>query len=137
MPSLWYENTPFVILEAFEAGVPVIADPKRADLSAYSGVNVLKPNRAELEMATQLPCETDEQVDTASRITLGKIGAEAIMATRSADGMSLIRPGFEALHLPAKATKVVDVSGAGDTVVATAAVAIAAGTHAGDHLRAA
>ena len=58
VPSIWYENTPLTILEAFQAGVPVIADPKRADLSAYSGVNVLKPNRVELEMATQLPCDS-------------------------------------------------------------------------------
>ncbi len=109
------------------AGLPVIADPKRADLSAYAGVTVLKPNRAELATALGMPCDDDDDIAAAAQAAVGDLGLEALMVSRSRQGMTLAVRGAEPLHLPARALEVFDVSGAGDTVVATTAVALAAG----------
>jgi len=116
-----------VIAEARAASVPIIADPKREDFSAYSGVDVLKPNRAELELASRLPCETNEAVETAARSAMRGCAIGALLVSRSEHGMSLVPRDAKPLHLPSGAREVRDVSGAGDTVVATAAVAVAAG----------
>ena len=115
------------IAAAKAAGVPVVADPKRADFEAYSGVAVLKPNRLELAAATQLECTSDAEVVAAARKAIGEYEIGAMMVSRSELGMTLVQRNVEPLHLPAKALEVFDVSGAGDTVVATTAVALAAG----------
>ncbi len=112
---------------AKRASVPVIADPKRHDLSAYAGVTVLKPNRGELSRALRMPCDTDEEVEAAASRVAIDCGIESVLVSRSEHGMSLISPGRPAIHLPARALEVFDVSGAGDTVVATTAVAVAVG----------
>jgi len=117
----------FAIAEAKAAGVPVVADPKRHDLAAYSGVTILKPNKAELAAAARLPCGTDSEVEEAARHAMSEFGIDAMMVSRSEQGMTLVRRDVEPLHFPAKALEVFDVSGAGDTVVATTAVALAAG----------
>jgi D-beta-D-heptose 7-phosphate kinase/D-beta-D-heptose 1-phosphate adenosyltransferase len=115
------------IAEARAAGVPVITDPKRDDFGAYSGVAVLKPNRAELAAATRLPCASDAEVVAAARKAMSDHQIDAMMVSRSEQGMTLLQRDAEPLHLAAKALEVFDVSGAGDTVVATTAVALAAG----------
>ena len=115
------------IAEARSAGVPVVGDPKRDDFDAYSGVTILKPNQAELASAARLPCENDAEVEAAARKTMNDYGIDAMLVSRSEQGMSLVQRDAEALHLSAKALEVFDVSGAGDTVVATTAVALAAG----------
>ena len=115
------------IAAARAAGVPVIADPKRDDFEAYSGVAVLKPNQAELAAATRLPCRNDAEVEASARWAMSDCGIDAMMVSRSEQGMMLVQRDAEPLHLPAKALEVFDVSGAGDTVVATTAVALAAG----------
>ncbi|MBW2697077.1 MAG: D-glycero-beta-D-manno-heptose-7-phosphate kinase [Deltaproteobacteria bacterium] len=115
------------IAKAKVAGVPVIVDPKREDFSVYSGATVLKPNRAELEAGGRQACQTDAEIELAARGVARDCRIDAVLVTRSQQGMSLIRPDCEALHLRAKALEVSDVSGAGDTVVATTAVALASG----------
>jgi D-beta-D-heptose 7-phosphate kinase/D-beta-D-heptose 1-phosphate adenosyltransferase len=115
------------IAAARAAGVPVIADPKRDDFEAYAGVAVLKPNQAELAAAARLPCGSDKEVEAAARKAMRDCGIDAMLVSRSEQGMSLVERHAPPMHLPAKAREVFDVSGAGDTVVATAAVAIAAG----------
>ena len=112
---------------AAEAGVPVIADPKRVDFEAYAGVTLLKPNQAELAAAGRMPCGDDAEVEAAARKVMSDCGIDAMMVTRSEHGMSLIENDLEPRHMPTKALEVFDVSGAGDTVVATTAVAMAAG----------
>jgi len=109
------------------AGVPVIADPKRHDFEAYAGVTLLKPNSAELAQAARMPCSEDAEIEDAAREVMRRCGIEAMLVSRSERGMSLVLSGATPHHLPARAIEVFDVSGAGDTVVATTAVALAAG----------
>ena len=89
---------------------------------------MVTPNRRELAEATGLPTASDAEVVAAARTLIERTGVEAVLVTRSQDGMTLLRadvPGVP-LHLPATAREVYDVSGAGDTVVATVAAALAA-----------
>jgi D-beta-D-heptose 7-phosphate kinase/D-beta-D-heptose 1-phosphate adenosyltransferase len=112
---------------AAERGRIVIADPKRADFSAYRGATILTPNEHEVRIATHIAAEHDTEADRAGRAALEMTEGEAVLVTRSAKGMTLARRGCPALHLPTRAREVADVSGAGDTVVAALAVALSAG----------
>ncbi len=115
------------ILERTRAkGRLVIADPKRADFSAYRGVTVLTPNELEVRVATRIDAEHDAEADRAGRMALAATGGEAVLVTRSAKGLTLVCKDAEALHLPTRAREVADVSGAGDTLVAALAVALGA-----------
>lgn len=115
-----------VIAAAGKAGKPVIVDPKGIDYAIYSGATLVTPNRKELHDATRMAVDTDDAVIAAGRLLLETCGIEQVLATRSADGMSLIT-AQTATHMTAAAREVFDVSGAGDTVVATLAAALAAG----------
>ena len=106
-------------------GKPVLVDPKRRDLAAYRGATILTPNRKELTEATGLPCESDAEARAAAARAQEACGA-AILLTRSEKGMSYFPTDGEPLHLATAAQEVFDVSGAGDTVVAVIAAAIAA-----------
>ena len=114
------------ISAANSAGVPVIADPKSTDFSRYQGVTLLTPNRKEMIAAAGLPCDTNENVTAAARNVLDRDGIEALLVTRSEAGMSLITSD-DAVHVPAQAQEVFDVSGAGDSVIACLALAMASG----------
>jgi D-beta-D-heptose 7-phosphate kinase/D-beta-D-heptose 1-phosphate adenosyltransferase len=107
-------------------GAPVIVDPKRKSFADYRGAAYITPNRRELSEAVRLPTETDEEAAGAAAEAIAQSGA-AILLTRSEKGMSLFRSGAAPIHLPAEAREVFDVSGAGDTVVAVVAAALAAG----------
>ena len=118
-----------LIAAARPRSVPVIVDPKGTEYGRYGGATVVTPNRRELAEATGLPTASDAEVVAAARTLIERTGVEAVLVTRSQDGMTLLRadvPGVP-LHLPATAREVYDVSGAGDTVVATVAAALAAG----------
>jgi len=108
-------------------GKPVIADPKRPDFRAYRGVTVLTPNELEVRVATHIDAEHDAEADRAGRAALEATGGEAVLVKRSAKGLTLARRGEAAMHFPTRAREVADVSGAGDTLVAALAVALAAG----------
>jgi D-beta-D-heptose 7-phosphate kinase/D-beta-D-heptose 1-phosphate adenosyltransferase len=103
----------------------VIVDPKRADFSAYRGADLLTPNRAELARSSGLPVGTDAEAEAAALKAQVAFGG-AVLLTRSEQGMSYYHPGRAPLHAPTVAREVFDVSGAGDTVVATLATALAA-----------
>ena len=105
----------------------VIVDPKGRDYSRYKGANILTPNQRELAEATGLPADGDKGVEQAARRLLKTTLAEAIVVTRGADGMSIVPAKGKVHHLPALAREVFDVSGAGDTVIATLATALAGG----------
>jgi len=115
-------------------GKVVIADPKSRDLTIYNGANILTPNRAELTAATGMPCETDEQAELAARVAQQAFGGD-ILLTRSEKGLSFFPAGGPASHYPTLARQVFDVSGAGDTIVGTLAVAIAAGVAIAEAIR--
>jgi D-beta-D-heptose 7-phosphate kinase/D-beta-D-heptose 1-phosphate adenosyltransferase len=116
-----------MIAAARRAGKPVIVDPKGADFSRYRGATLLTPNRRELADATQMPVDTDAGVEAAARHLIEICDVGAVLCTRGAEGMSLVEAPGAVHHLPAAAREVFDVSGAGDTVVATLAAGIAAG----------
>lgn len=108
-------------------GLPVIVDPKGTDWSKYRGATIVTPNLKELGQALGRELENDDQViEAAGREALARFGMSMLLVTRSERGMSLISD--EALHVPVEAREVFDVSGAGDTVVATLAVALASGS---------
>ena len=112
---------------AREAGIPVVVDPKRTDCTAYAGASVLTPNALELSRATGLPTATDAEVESAGAALLARASCDALLVTRSEKGMSLLRPDEKVLHIPTRAREVADVSGAGDTVIATLALMLASG----------
>jgi D-beta-D-heptose 7-phosphate kinase/D-beta-D-heptose 1-phosphate adenosyltransferase len=108
---------------ARERGIPVIVDPKRTDFAAYAGATYLTPNRGELAKATGFVCDQDDSCRRAAAAAIAATGA-GILLTRSEQGMSLYPVGGEEILLPTEAQEVFDVSGAGDSVVATFALAI-------------
>lgn len=106
--------------------IPVIVDPKGTDFAKYSGATLLTPNMSEFEAVVGECC--DEVALVAKAHTLvSDTKLSGLLLTRSEQGMTLIQPQSSELHLPAKAREVYDVTGAGDTVISTLAVAIAAG----------
>ncbi len=109
------------------AGKKVIADPKRAEFSAYRGVDVLTPNEQEAARAGGVPCDTDEGAVLAGERALAQAEAGAVLVTRSARGLTLVRRGAAPLHVPTRSLAGADVSGAGDTLIAAFAIAIACG----------
>jgi D-beta-D-heptose 7-phosphate kinase/D-beta-D-heptose 1-phosphate adenosyltransferase len=104
----------------------VIADPKRADFAAYRGATLLTPNEAEIGLATRIDVHDDASAERAGRAALAASEADAVLVTRSEKGMTLVRLDAATVHLPTRAREVADVSGAGDTLVAALAVALAA-----------
>ncbi len=110
------------IAVARKAGVPVVVDPKQRDFRVYAGATVLTPNLHELDAAAP-----GLALDVAIARLLPTLDGAALLVTRSADGMSLFRGDRPAFHMPALAKEVFDVTGAGDTVVATLALALGAG----------
>jgi len=108
-------------------GLPVIVDPQGNNYDAYMGAALVTPNRKELADATGLPTSSTEEIIVSASQLARQSGIEAILATRSGDGMTLIRNADNYAHFPAEAKEVFDVSGAGDTVVACIATAVSAG----------
>ena len=123
------------IAAAEASGIPVAADPKHADFSRYRGVTVLKPNRHEIRRATGIDCHDDDTTEAAGRHALAAASAKAIVVTRGEHGLSVVTADGPALHLPTQARQVFDVSGAGDTVIAALAVALASGAPLADAAR--
>ncbi|RMF88089.1 MAG: bifunctional D-glycero-beta-D-manno-heptose-7-phosphate kinase/D-glycero-beta-D-manno-heptose 1-phosphate adenylyltransferase HldE [Nitrospirae bacterium] len=109
------------------AGVPVVGDPKGRDYRRYRGVTLLTPNRKEAAEATGIALTDAAAVERAGARLLEIVGSEAMLITLSEEGMALFRRGEPPLRLPTRAREVYDVTGAGDTVVAALAAALAAG----------
>ncbi len=116
-----------LIAAAKKSKKPIVVDPKGNDYGIYKGASVITPNRAELSRAVNRDVRTTEEVVQAAHEVIASAGVDAILVTRSEEGMSLVRKGAEPIHIPAFAVKVRDVSGAGDTVVATFAAMLAMG----------
>nr|WP_314436281.1 D-glycero-beta-D-manno-heptose 1-phosphate adenylyltransferase [uncultured Brevundimonas sp.] len=108
-------------------GAPVVVDPKGRDFARYGAVDVIKPNASELAGATGLPVETDAEIEAALAILLAQTTARAVIVTRAGKGMSLARRDGSVQHFPGRAREVFDVSGAGDTVLASLGLALGAG----------
>ncbi|MBK7661332.1 MAG: D-glycero-beta-D-manno-heptose-7-phosphate kinase [Betaproteobacteria bacterium] len=114
-------------------GKPVLVDPKGSDYARYRGATVLTPNRSEFrEVAGRWTDEAD--LASRARKLRADLDLEALMVTRSEEGMSLFTAA-EARHEPTRAREVYDVSGAGDTVIATLSLMVAAGASLGSAMR--
>ena len=113
-----------VIDAANERGKPVLVDPKGRDYSIYRGATLITPNRQELADATHSPARTDEEIAAAAAELRDLAGAKAVLVTRSEAGMTLVSDDA-AVHVPAYAVRVRDVSGDGDTVVAVLSAMLA------------
>lgn len=122
-----------MIRSARAAGKPVLADPKGDDYQRYSGATLLTPNRSEFrEVAGSW--KTEAELNAKAEKLRTELQLDALLVTRSEDGMSLYRAG-EVLHEPTQTREVFDVSGAGDTVIATLAVMLASGADLRDAVR--
>ncbi|MDS4027701.1 MAG: bifunctional D-glycero-beta-D-manno-heptose-7-phosphate kinase/D-glycero-beta-D-manno-heptose 1-phosphate adenylyltransferase HldE [Candidatus Contendobacter sp.] len=114
-----------LIRTARAAGKPVLVDPKGHNFDRYRGATLLTPNLAEFERVTG-PCRNEEMLTERGQALRERLELEALLITRGEQGMTLLRAGAEPLHLAARAREVYDVTGAGDTVIATLAVGLAA-----------
>ncbi len=104
---------------------PVLVDPKGSDFEPYRGATLLTPNLSEFEAIVGSCADDSVLVERAENLR-ASFDLDALLVTRSENGMTLIEPGKAPLHLPTEAREVYDVTGAGDTVIATLAAAIAA-----------
>lgn len=109
---------------ARKEGTPILVDPKRKDFSVYKGATYITPNRSEIAAATGISCEDEDTCRQAAGIVMAQTGA-SVLLTRSERGMALFGIAGEEFWLPTEAKEVFDVSGAGDSVIATFAYAVA------------
>ena len=123
-----------LIKAARAAKKPVIVDPKGSDYSIYAGADLVTPNRKELAEASGCKTATIQDATDAAAALRKSCKFGAVLATLSGDGMALVT-AKRGLHVAAEAREVFDVSGAGDTVVATVAAALAAGGSLEDAVR--
>ena len=112
---------------AREAGKPVIVDPKGTDYAKYRGATVVTPNVREAEQALNREINGRADLLEVGQHLLGVLDGSALLITRGGQGMSLFVNGADVVHIPAVARNVFDVTGAGDTVIGTLALALAAG----------
>jgi D-beta-D-heptose 7-phosphate kinase/D-beta-D-heptose 1-phosphate adenosyltransferase len=105
---------------------PVLVDPKIPHIDYYAGAAVVTPNHHEAETATHMRIRSDDDARKAARVFIDRARCQGVLITRGEHGMSMLDPGGEA-HYPAVAREVADVTGAGDTVIATLALGLAAG----------
>lgn len=108
------------------AGIPILADPKTPDFSKYSGATTVCPNLGELALATGIPAHETEALLAAGQALAAEHDFQFLTVTMSEKGISLLRRDSR-YHSPARAREVFDVSGAGDTVIATLAACLAGG----------
>jgi D-beta-D-heptose 7-phosphate kinase/D-beta-D-heptose 1-phosphate adenosyltransferase len=123
-----------VIAAARQAGCRVLVDPKGGDFSAYRGAHIVTPNRGEFERVVGA-CADVAALEASARTLAAQLDLEALLVTRSEEGLSLVPAEAPALHLPAHRREVFDVTGAGDTVIGVLAAAISAGADLGDGVR--
>jgi len=114
-----------MIALARRAGRPVLVDPKRGDYTPYRHATLITPNRGEFRQVAGA-WESEADFGARAQRLRRRLGLEALLVTRSEEGMTLFEKGRR-LHVPAQAREVYDVSGAGDTVIATIAAALAGG----------
>lgn len=123
-------HIPRMIELARQAGKPVLIDPKGSDYARYAGATVITPNRAELQQVVGNWKDEADLLAKAEALRV-ELGLQALLLTRSEEGMSLFEPG-RVSHVQAQAREVADVTGAGDTVIGTMALMMACGLSMAD-----
>lgn len=116
-----------IIRSARRAGKPVVVDPKGSNYGKYRGATVVKPNIPETERFLKTEIRDDHDLAEAGARLSGVLEDSAVLITRGPQGMSLFRRGEPPVHTPSAARDVFDVTGAGDTVISSLALALAAG----------
>jgi rfaE bifunctional protein kinase chain/domain len=116
-----------VIALANEKGCRTFVDPKGPDYKRYTGCFLLKPNRLELGLLTNIPVRNREETLKAGRLLASWMPGTTILVTEGADGMTVFSPDGSEEHVSSVRRQVFDVTGAGDTVLATVSLAICAG----------
>lgn len=111
---------------ANQANVPILVDPKGTDFERYRGATLLTPNMSEFE-AVVGQCDSEQEIVEKGLALIKKYQLKALLVTRSEKGMTLLQLDKPTYHLPTQAKEVFDVTGAGDTVIATLAAALASG----------
>lgn len=107
--------------------IPVVVDPKPEQPSRFIGATIITPNHLEAEKMSGMQITTEQDLIQAAEILRDKFSCEAVLITRSEAGMSLLEAGQDIVTIPTTAREVFDVTGAGDTVIATLALGLAAG----------
>jgi D-beta-D-heptose 7-phosphate kinase/D-beta-D-heptose 1-phosphate adenosyltransferase len=108
-------------------GKVVAADPKPANVGWFQGVGIITPNQGEAASASGIAIYDDASAEAAARVLLERLRSDAILVTRGEHGMTLLQSHGGVTHIPTRAREVFDVTGAGDTVIATLTLALAAG----------
>lgn len=108
-------------------GVSVFVDPKVDNVKLFSPITLLTPNHHEAEQIVHHPCDTDEQAERAGKKILTKMSVKYLILKRGENGMSVFERGKKPVHIPTRAREVYDVTGAGDTVISAASLALLSG----------
>jgi D-beta-D-heptose 7-phosphate kinase/D-beta-D-heptose 1-phosphate adenosyltransferase len=116
-----------VLSLAQERDILVFVDPKVEHFSLFSPVTLITPNHFEAERIVHHQCRSDEEVERAGDVLLSQITSSYIILKRGEQGMSIFEKEKKAIHIPTNAIEVYDVTGAGDTVIATASLALLSG----------
>jgi len=115
-----------IVATAAERGTPVLVDPKIPHVDYYAGATIVTPNHHEAEIAANMRVRSEDEARGAARLFRERAKCQSVLITRGDQGMWLLTDGIEG-NLPASAREVADVTGAGDTVIATLALSLAAG----------
>lgn len=116
-----------IIAQAKEKNIPVVVDPKGADYTRYRGATLLTPNRKEASLATGIGIRDENTLRAAGAQILEMAQLQALVLTRSEQGMSIFQHNADPVHLPTRGREVYDVSGAGDTVLTMIGLGLATG----------
>jgi len=116
-----------IIALANDAGKPVTVDPKFNNFFEYKSITVFKPNRKEAEEALGIRLQNEDDIQNAGKLLLERLQAKNVLLTLGERGMSLFESDGTSSHVPTKARNVADVSGAGDTVIASLTMSLVAG----------
>ncbi len=107
--------------------VPLICDPKPEDIERFVGVTMITPNNHEAELMSGIKIRNIDDLDRAAAVIMERLAPRALLITRGEAGMALFDDGGEVMTIPTEAREVYDVTGAGDTVIATLGLAVASG----------
>lgn len=107
--------------------IPVVVDPKPDQTDRFYGATIITPNHLEAEKMSGVSFSNTRELKDAAEVLLEKVGCQAVLITRGEAGMALFEKGKELVTIPTTAREVFDVTGAGDTVIATLALGLAAG----------
>ncbi len=124
-----------LLSRARERGIPVVVDPKPPRLDLYQPITVMTPNQAEASRLSGIEIRSDADCARAAEVLLSRIDTGAVLVTRGEEGMMLRERRAEPVFVHAAAREVFDVTGAGDTVAAVVAAALAAGSSLDEAMR--